>query len=158
MQNITMGRLIDQCVDKYGDREGLVSVHQNKRMTFAQMKDMAEDLAAGLLALGLQPGDRLGILGPNTYQWFITQWASAKGGFILVNINPAYQPRELMYCLNNVEVKALISDEKLLSLIDYYKVLNAIMPEIANSKAGEINSQNVPSLKHVIMMTENNYP
>ena len=107
--------------DKFGDREGLVVVQQDVKRNFSQLKQEIEALAAGLIELGLKPGERLGIWGPNTHEWYVsnfkfsteakipfarylTQFAAAKAGLILVNINPAYQPAELKYCLNKVEM------------------------------------------------------
>ena len=90
--------------EKYGDREALVVTHQDVRRSYVGIKQEVESLAAGLLELGLEPGDRLGIWGPNTHEWFLTQFAAAKAGLILVNINPAYQPEELKYCLNKVQM------------------------------------------------------
>ena len=72
-----------------------------------------------------------------------------------VNINPVFQPRELEYCFNLVGIQALISDEKLLNMIDYHKVLCDIMPEMAFSKSGmDIVSEKVPKLRHVVLMSE----
>ena len=68
-----------------------------------QVLEEVNSLAAGLLELGLRPGDRIGIWGPNTHQWYLTQFAAAKAGLVLVNINPAYQTSELQYCLNKVK-------------------------------------------------------
>ena len=77
--------MIDRADREYGSREGFVSVHQGIRKSFAELRQEAEKLAAGFLSLGLQKGDRLGIWGPNTYEWYITQLAAGKAGLILVN-------------------------------------------------------------------------
>ncbi|XP_047483965.1 medium-chain acyl-CoA ligase ACSF2, mitochondrial-like [Penaeus chinensis] len=103
---------VDRAERSFGDREAVVSVHQGVRKTFSQVKEESGLVAAGLLAAGLEPGDRLGIWGPNSYEWFLTQFAAAKAGLILVNINPAYRPSELEYCLNKVGVKGIVCDEK----------------------------------------------
>ena len=88
---LTVGQVVDRAAEMYGEREGLVVTHQNIRRTFTQIRDEAEALAAGFLELGMEPGDRVGIWGPNTHQWYVTQFAAAKAGLVLVNINPAYQ-------------------------------------------------------------------
>jgi len=154
----TIGQAVDRAAAKFGEREGLVVTHQaGLRRTFAQLREDIDRLAAGLLELGLRPGDRLGIWGPNNYEWFITQFAAAKAGLILVNINPAYQPAELLYCLNKVGVAALVAAESFKSQ-NYYNLLSSVVPEVETSKAGQLASKAVPSLRHVILMTEAEVP
>ena len=79
------------------------------RWTYRELQRRVDDLALGLMRLGLEPGDRLGIWSPNCAEWVLTQFATAKAGLVLVNINPAYLGRELEYALNKVECKALIA-------------------------------------------------
>ena len=150
---LTVGQAVDRAAEMYGEREGLVVTHQNIRRTFSQIRDEAEALAAGFLELGMEPGDRVGIWGPNTHQWFITQFAAAKAGLILVNINPAYQTSELHYCLNKVGVKCLVAADSFKTQ-DYHKMLAEIVPELQTSASGGLNSEAVPSLKSVVMMSE----
>ena len=88
-----------------------------------------------LLTVGVRPGDRVGIWGPNTYEWYLTQMAAAKLGAILVNINPAYQPGELLYCLNKVGVKVVVAS-KAFKTQDYYQILTQIMPELEETNSG----------------------
>ena len=76
--------------------------YQNVRLSYAALKQEVDAFAAGLIALGLEPGDRVGVLAPNTYEWVVTQFATAKAGLILVNINPAYRLAELRYALEKV--------------------------------------------------------
>ena len=113
-------------------------------------------LASGLLAVGLKPGDRLGIWGPNSHEWYITQWAAAKAGLILVNINPAYQPAELEYCLNKVGIRGLVSSQRFKTQ-DYVGMIGKVAPELKGSKAGELRSETVKSLEKVILMDEGLY-
>ena len=150
---LTVGQVVDRAAEMYGEREGLVVTHQNIRRTFTQIRDEAESLAAGFLELGMEPGDRVGIWGPNTHQWYVTQFAAAKAGLVLVNINPAYQASELRYCLNKVWVKCLVAADSFKTQ-DYYKLLAEIMPELVTSAPGGLDSQAVPSLKSVVMMSD----
>src|SRR5262245_56368019 len=83
----TIGDLFDQIAARFPDRPALVSRHQNVRFTYRELKEECDRLARSLLAIGIQKGDRLGIWSPNNYEWVITQFASAKIGAILVNIN-----------------------------------------------------------------------
>ncbi|XP_066986589.1 medium-chain acyl-CoA ligase ACSF2, mitochondrial-like [Macrobrachium rosenbergii] len=150
---ITIGQLLDAAERRHGDREAVVSVHQGIRKTFSQANQDANRLAAGFLALGLKRGERLGIWGQNTYEWYLTQFAAAKAGLILVNINPAYRPNELQFCLNKVGVKAIVCDEAF-KTSDYYKMLCDLAPELPDSRPGQLASREVPHLKQVIIRTE----
>jgi fatty-acyl-CoA synthase len=96
---MTIGQAFDNTVAQYPDGEALVVRHQQLRYTWRQLADAVDLHARALLALGLQAGDRLGIWAPNCAQWCISQFASAKIGVILVNINPAYRSSELEYVL-----------------------------------------------------------
>ena len=154
---LTIGQAVDRAEDMFGDREALVVTHQNIRRTFTEVKQEVDRLAAGLLELGLVPGDRIGIWGPNTHQWYLTQFAAAKAGLVLVNINPAYQTSELEYCLNKVGVKCLVAADSFKTQ-NYYQMLVSIMPDIGTSGPGSLASEVVPSLKSVIMMSQSHHP
>ncbi|KAB7502533.1 Acyl-CoA synthetase family member 2, mitochondrial, partial [Armadillidium nasatum] len=141
----------DQAAESFGDTEAIVSVHQSIRRTYSQVKEESEKLAAGFLALGFKRGDRIGIWGPNSYEWYLTEFAAAKAGLILVNINPSYRSGELKYCLNKVSVKGIVCATKF-KTSDYYKMLNEIAPELSYSSPGQLTSKDIPNLKTVIMM------
>ena len=143
--------------EKYGEREAVVVTHQDVRRSYVTVKQEVESLAAGFLELGLEPGDRLGIWGPNTLEWYLTQFAAAKAGLILVNINPAYQPEELRYCLNKVGVKALVAAHSFKTQ-NYYELLSSIAPELGSSPAGGLQCPAIPSLKIVVMMSQLDQP
>ncbi len=104
----TLGAMFDATCAAHGDKVALISRHQDIRWTYAELKDWVDAFGAGLLALGLQPGDRVGIWAPNCAEWTITQFATAKAGLILVNINPAYRLSEAEYAVNKVGCKALV--------------------------------------------------
>ncbi|XP_037799315.1 LOW QUALITY PROTEIN: medium-chain acyl-CoA ligase ACSF2, mitochondrial-like, partial [Penaeus monodon] len=150
---LSVGQAVDRAERRFGDREAVVSVHQGVRKTFSQVKEESDLVAAGFLAAGLEPGDRLGIWGPNSYEWYLTQFAAAKAGLILVNINPAYRPNELEYCLNKVGVKGIVCDEKF-KTSDYYKMLCALAPELPSSVPGDLNSATLPHLKKVFIRSQ----
>ena len=105
----TIGVHFDKAAARWGERDALIVRQQNVRWTYRELQTKVDALAAGLLALGLAPGDRIGIWSPNNAEWVITQFATAKAGLILVNINPAYRLSELDYALNKVGCKALIT-------------------------------------------------
>ena len=105
----TIGANLARTVAAHGDREAIVSVHQSIRWTYREFADRVETLARGLLALGLETGDRLGVWSPNYAEWTLLQYATAEVGVILVNINPAYRTHELAYVLEHSGCRALVA-------------------------------------------------
>lgn len=150
LRDETIGQALSTAAAKWPDREALISVHQSIRWTYRELNDKAEALAAGFLALGLVRGDRVGIWAPNCAEWTLTQFATAKAGIILVNINPAYRLSELEYTLNKVGVKALIAPERF-KTSEYVEMVETLAPEIARS-TGEISSAKLPHLKHAVQI------
>src|SRR5690606_34724456 len=104
----TIGAALDATAREHAQREALVIPDEGVRWTWAELRERADQLAAGLLALGLQPGERVGIWAPNCSAWALTQFATARAGLILVNINPAYRTSELAYALHKVGCRALV--------------------------------------------------
>src|SRR5690242_2688813 len=95
----TIGDNLRDTVTRFGDSEALVVRAQNYRATYRQLWDTITDAARGLLALDIAAGDRVGIWATNCHEWVVVQYATARIGAILVNINPAYQANELEYVL-----------------------------------------------------------
>jgi fatty-acyl-CoA synthase len=145
----TIGVYFDKSADRWPDRPALIVRQQNVRWTYRELQERVDAFAAGLLALGLAPGDRIGIWSPNNAEWVITQFATAKAGLILVNINPAYRTYELEYALNKVECKALITAE-CFKTSDYLGMLRELMPEIEGAAPGEVRAERVPALSTLI--------
>lgn len=145
----TIGAFFDQAAERWRDREALVVRHQAIRWTYGELQRRVDAFAAGLLALGLRSGDRIGIWSPNNAEWVITQFATAKVGLILVNINPAYRSNELEYALNKVGCKALITAAAF-KTSNYIDMLTTLMPEIATSRPGCLASNRVRSLTTLI--------
>ena len=135
----TIGVHFDKSAERWSDRPALIVRQQNVRWTYRELQERVDAFAAGLLALGLAPGDRIGIWSPNNAEWVITQFATAKAGLILVNINPAYRVYELEYALNKVGCKALITAERF-KASDYLGMLRELMPEIAGAAPGDAPS------------------
>jgi fatty-acyl-CoA synthase len=104
----TIGQNLDRTAARVPDNDALVSVHQGVRMTYAQFHAAVEEVARGLLALGIEPGERVGIWSPNNAEWVTLQYATAKVGAILVNVNPAYRASELAYALGQSGVSTLV--------------------------------------------------
>lgn len=147
----TIGGFFDRVAEKYPDSQALILRHQGVEWTYAELQRRVDQLAAGLLTLGIVPGDRVGIWGPNSAEWVLTQLATAKLGAIMVCINPAYRLYELEYALNKVECKALITDESF-KTSDYLGMLNTLAPELEYCEPGALASTKLPKLKHVIRM------
>jgi fatty-acyl-CoA synthase len=147
----TIGQALDDAADRWGSRDALIVRQQNVRLNYAELKAQADSLAAGLLALGLEPGDRVGIWSPNRVEWVLTQFATAKAGLILVTINPAYRTAELEYALNKVECKALIAAPYFKSS-DYVGMVRELEPELDISEPGNLKSDRLPDLKIVAIM------
>jgi fatty-acyl-CoA synthase len=144
-------RIFASTVRDHGSKLALVSRHQKIRWTYEELSMHVDRLAAGLLALGLSPGERLGIWAPNCAEWLLTQLATAKAGIILVNINPAYRTFELEYALNNVGCKALVLAPSLKSS-DYVRMISEIAPELSTSAPGALRSRRLPGLDTVIRL------
>src|SRR5579862_7659635 len=147
----TIGDSFDAACAAHGDRMALISRHQKIRWTYSEMKTRADDLAAGLLALGLEPGDRIGIWAPNCAEWALTQFATAKAGLILVNINPAYRLSEAEYALNKVGCKALVTAIAH-KTSEYLHMLRELAPELSDARPGDLQAKRLPALRLVITL------
>src|ERR1700685_2438266 len=153
----TIGQFFDAACGRWADRPALVVRHQKARMSYGQLKVAVDQLAAGLLTLGLQPGDRIGIWSPNNSEWVLTQFATAKAGLILVNINPAYRVAELEYALNKVGCKALILAERF-KTSDYIAMLREVAPELGHATPGKLESARLPALRSVVLIGDSWHP
>ena len=149
----TIGRYFDSACARYGAHEALVVRHQNVRLSYAELKLKVDALACSLIRLGLKPGERIGIWSQNNLEWALTQFATAKAGLVLVNINPAYCRAELEYALNKVGCRALILSPAFKSS-DYLEMLSDLAPELATCKPGALRSERLPALEMVIRMGE----
>ncbi|HAT33833.1 MAG TPA: AMP-binding protein [Janthinobacterium sp.] len=147
----TIGAYLDTVAARHGEREALIVAHQNVRWTYAEFHQRVNRLAAGFLKLGLQPGERIGIWSQNCAEWALTQFATAKAGLILVNINPSYRRSELEYVLDKVQCSALILAPSFKSS-DYIAILRDVVPEIADCAAGALRAPRLPQLRHVIRL------
>ncbi|XP_030064211.1 medium-chain acyl-CoA ligase ACSF2, mitochondrial [Microcaecilia unicolor] len=151
LQHKTVGQCLEEVVNRFPEREALVISWNGVRKTFAQLKQEVDQLAAGLLALGLKKGDRLAVWGPNSYEWVLMQLATAQAGIILGSVNPGYQSHELEYVLKKIGCKALVFPSKFKTQ-NYYDILKTICPELEKSSAGAIKCSSLPELTTVIMM------
>ncbi len=145
----TIGQALSEAADQHGESEAIVSVHQGVRVSYRELNEQAEMVGAGLLSLGLEPGDRVGIWAPNCVEWTIVQFATAKAGLILVNINPACRLFELEYALTKVDCRALVLAESFKSS-RYFDMLGQLAPELASCEPGKLRAGKLPALEIVI--------
>lgn len=131
----TVGALLDRVTAKYPERPALVVRAQDVRLSYRQFHAEVERVAAGLLVLGLERGDRIGIWAPNRAEWVLLQFAAPKAGLILVNINPAYRSHELEYSLNKVGCRALVLPRRF-KTSHYLAILTELAPELAAASPG----------------------
>lgn len=146
VDNFTIGQVLRRTAQRHPARDALVFPQAGVRMNWAEFDSAVDGIARGLLALGFQPGDHLGVWSTNWPEWVVLQFATARIGVVLATINPAYRPAELEYALAQSEVRGL-------ALIEGYKnshffqMLDEICPELARSTPGNFQSAKFPKLK-----------
>ncbi len=154
---MTIGDLFDQTVRRFPDHEALIVRQQGLRYTYSQLRDEVDRWARGLLALGIKKGDRVGIWSPNRAEWAITQFATAKIGAILVNINPAYRLHELEYAMNQSGCVALVTAPNFRAT-SYVEMLQTLCPELERTAPGQLDAHRLPHLRHIITLGEERRP
>jgi fatty-acyl-CoA synthase len=140
----TIGRNLDRTVAAFGDRDALISVHQGVRQTYAEFHAAVSEIARGLLALDIEPGDRVGIWSPNNAEWATLQYATAKVGAILVNVNPAYRTSELAYALRQSGVSTLVLAPSFRQA-DYLAMLDEVAGELPALRRRIVLGHEAPS-------------
>jgi fatty-acyl-CoA synthase len=146
----TIGEHFANIVKQFPHNEAVVSLPQGRRLTYAQFANAVDPLARGLLAIGFNKGDRIGIWATNNVEWLLLQIATAQIGAVLVNINPAYRPGELAYALRRSEVNGLFVIPRFRSS-DYIAMLVELMPELQIAQAEELSSADFPALRRVVV-------
>lgn len=149
----TIGVMFDDTVAKYGSKDAVIVKHQNIRWTYSELKEHVDACAAGLIELGLKPGERIGIWSPNNIEWLITQFATAKAGLILVNINPAYRPFELEHALRVSGCAAIILASTF-KTSNYVDMLRELAPELDTATPGALHSERLPDLRLAAIITD----
>ncbi|HUI58903.1 MAG TPA: AMP-binding protein [Steroidobacteraceae bacterium] len=147
----TVDGVLKAAVSADASRAALVASHQNRRYSFAELDAEVERVARGLLAFGLQPGERVGIWAPNCAEWILTMFAAARAGLVLVNINPAYRTTELAYALRHVGCRALVFAPRFRGS-DYLAMLSSLIPELPAASPGSIRSKGMPELRLLVQI------
>jgi fatty-acyl-CoA synthase len=147
----TVDGVLKAAVADGADRLALVARHQQRRYSFGELDAAVEQLARGLLASGLAPGERIGIWAPNCAEWVLTMLAAARAGLILVNLNPAYRSSELEHALRLVGCRALVFAAAFKGS-DYAAMLRALIPELATARAGALATERFPELRLLVQL------
>jgi len=153
----TIGRYFDEMVQDHPDNPALLVRHQGISWTYRELQTRVDQLATGLLALNVRPGDRVGIWGPNSSEWVLVQLATAKVGAVMVCINPAYRLYELEYALNKVSCSVLICDVQF-KTSDYLGMITTLAPELALSGQEHLQAEKLPHLQQVVRMGSEHTP
>jgi len=151
LRDETIPQLLAAACRDHGDREALVFPEHGLRLTYAGFSAAVDRLATGLLDLGISRGDRVGIWAPNRPEWVLTQFATARIGAILVNVNPAYRTGELEYALRHVGVRCLILADSF-KTSDYVNMVQHVAPELMFCAPGALMAPNLPDLRIVVRM------
>ena len=147
----TIGDALDTTARAYSNSPALVSCHQNQRLSFAELSAAVERFARGLMHLAVQKGDRVGIWATNCSEWVIVQFATAKIGAILVNVNPAYRAYELKFALEQSGCQTLIMVPNFKNA-DFVSIFFETCPEAKAAKAGTLSAADLPFLKNLILI------
>jgi len=153
LKYITIGEMLAETARCFPDSEALVSVEQNRRFTYREFDAVTSRLAKGLYKLGIRRGDRVALWSINRWEWTATQFATAKIGAIVVNINPAYRTHELKYSLEQSQAQSIVLLDSFKSS-KYKEMLLEICPELPSSVPGQLESAALPLLKNVVLIGE----
>ncbi len=148
-----IGEVLDATVRAYPDALALVSCHQNQRLNYVELLEEIERFARGLMNLGTQKGDRVGLWATNCTEWVIAQFATAKIGAFLVNINPSYRAYELKYALAQSQCQTLIMVPQFRDA-DFVSIFRETCPEAKYSIPGALSSESLPFLKNLVLISE----
>ena len=157
VDGLTIGQVLRTTAQKFPDHDALVFPQTGQRWTWRQFDAEVDRAARALIALGIQDSEHLALWATNVSQWVLLQFATARIGVVLVNINPAYRPFELEYVLKQSDSVALMLVEKFKSS-DYFAMLAEITPELAGTKNGAIKSEKFPKLRHIVALCDSPPP
>jgi fatty-acyl-CoA synthase len=146
-----IGDVLDVQANRYADLDALVKTDTGERYTYREFHAAVERVGRGLMSIGLRKGDHVGIWATNYTEWVLTQFATAKIGVVLVNVNPAYRTHELAYLLEQSEANALVLIGQFRSS-DYVAMVNEQVPELKDCAPGQLRSERFPHLRNVVFI------
>ena len=153
----SIGDILDSQTDHFPEREVLVHVESGARYTYRQFQAEVDRVARGLMSLGIEKGQHVGIWATNYSEWLLTQYATAKIGAVLVTVNPAYRTHELAYVLEQAQMNALVIIGRFRTS-DYVAMINEVVPELRESTPGDLHSAAFPHLNCVIYVPPHDDP
>ena len=153
----TFAQVLDRTATRFGDREALVFPQSSCRRTYNQFLADVREAARALMALGIEPGEHIGIWATNCPQWVVVQFAAASMGAVLVNINPAYRANELEYVLNQADITTLFLIDRFKSS-SFFDIIDRVCPELSTSWPGELRAKACPRLRHVVSVSGDKRP
>ena len=148
---LTVGGLLKKAADEHPAHDALVVPYQQIRWSYDRLSHEVDAYAAGLIAMGFEPGERIGIWAPNCWEWVVAQFATARAGLILVNINPAYRLQELAYAVETTGCTALIVSPQFKSS-DYVQMLGELIPGLASGQPGALKSSRFTHLRRLFIL------
>src|SRR5262245_25168649 len=151
VNGLTIGQVLAETTRRHADREALVFPQLGRRWTWRQFAEDVDAAARGLVAIGIKTGEHVALWATNVPQWVLLQFATARIGAVLVNINPAYRPFELQYVLGQSDAVALFLVDQF-KTSDYFAMLAEVCPEIATAQNGHVMSPRYPRLRRVVAL------
>src|SRR4051812_44662804 len=149
VDGLTIGQVLQKTAERIADREAMVFPQLGRRWTWRQFAADVDLSARGLVALGIHTGEHVALWATNVPEWVLLQFATARIGAVLVNINPAYRPFELQYVLKQSDAVALFLVDQF-KASNYFEMLAEICPEISSAAGGRVNSPHYPRLRNII--------
>eukprot|EP00047_Mylnosiga_fluctuans_P013270 m.30557 g.30557 ORF g.30557 m.30557 type:complete len:588 (+) comp4789_c0_seq2:26-1789(+) len=150
----TVGELLAHTANTHGDRDGLVVLHQHVHWSYRELLARVDALAATLLQTGLRPGDPVGICAANCAEWILIQYATSQAGLVLVNINPAYRPREMLHAINAIGCRALFMHRRFRTN-DFIAMMAELAPELRHHRpgaTGALQLEKLPTLQAIYLL------
>ncbi|OZU90205.1 AMP-binding protein [Virgibacillus indicus] len=155
--NLTVGELLEKQVNLYPDHEAVIYPELNLRKTYKEFDDMVNQAAKGFISLGIKKGENVAIWADNKPEWLTSQFATGKMGAVLVTVNTSYQSNELEFLLKQSEATTLIMAESYKGT-SYVDILRQVCPELEHSEKGNLESEILPNLKNIIVISDQDYP
>jgi fatty-acyl-CoA synthase len=153
VEGLTMPQVLLETARRHGQQDALVFPHLNLRISYRRFSEQVDQAARGLVALGIRPGEHVAVWATNVPEWVVLQFAAARAGAVLVNINPAYRPFELKYVLNQSDSVALFLVARFKSS-DYFAMLAEVCPELCKCPPGKLAAADFPKLRHVVALED----
>lgn len=154
--NLTIGELLEEQAAAYPEHEAFVYPEKGLRKTYREFNEMTDEVAKGLMALGIEKGEHAAIWSDNKPEWLLSQFASGKMGGVLVTVNTNYRAQELEYLLKQSDASTLILAEEFKGT-SYINLLKEICPELESSEKGDLQSERLPFLKNVVVLSDKPY-